>query len=165
MESEEDLLFYVLLLQFTYKKAYISVQSVQIVFFKKTIHPCNYHLGQCIEHFYHPRNFPHASFTSILQGNHCPNFYQHSLFLHVLELYLHGSTQCDLFPVWPLSLNTISLRFIHLWCVSLVWCFILLNSIPLYKYKIYVLYRHSSVDKYSDIIFNKSLCGDTFSFF
>ena len=131
-----------------------------------SIHPCNYHLGQCIEeHFYHPRNFPHASFTSILQGNHCSNFYHHSLVLHVLQLYLHGSTQYDLFPVWLLSLNTISLRFIHLCCVSLVWCFILLNSIPLYKYKIYVLYSHSSVDKYSDIIFNKSLCGDIFSFF
>ena len=33
MESEEDFLFYVLFLQFAYKKAYISVQSVQIVFF------------------------------------------------------------------------------------------------------------------------------------
>ena len=34
MESEEDFLFYLLLLQFAYKKAYISVQSVQIVFLK-----------------------------------------------------------------------------------------------------------------------------------
>ena len=133
-------------------------------FFKKTIHPCNYHLGQCTEHFYHPRNFPHASCTSILQGNHCSNFYHHILVLHDLELYLHGSTQHDLFPVWLLSLNTIPLQFNHL-CVSLVWCFILLNRIPLYKYKIYVLYSHSSGDKYSDIIFNKSLCGDIFSFF
>lgn len=92
--------------------------SVWFKQFWKTIHTCNHHLIESIEHFHHTRKFPHAAFRSVLHGNHHYNFYHHKLFLFVLKFYTNGSIWYIIFTVWLLSINIIFLRFINLLCIT-----------------------------------------------
>lgn len=60
------------------------------------------------------------------------DFYPHWLVLPVLELHLNGNTQDVICCVWFLLLNIMSVRFLHIACVSSC-SFLFLSNISLCK--------------------------------
>lgn len=50
------------------------------------------------------------------------------------ELCMNEIIQYVLFCVWLLSHNIVSVRVIHVFCISVVHSFLSLSNIPLYKY-------------------------------
>lgn len=82
---------------------------------------CNPHLAQDAEHEQHPRNI----------SEECP---QCQVVLTNLELNSSGIIPNVHFDVWFFTLKTMSVRFIYVWFVAIIWFCDCLNSIPMDKY-------------------------------
>lgn len=117
-------LFFFIFSLYTINSLFIVYSSVSLT----SIWSCVYH--RIVQNVYHPSKLSHAAFFwsvplffDLTLGN------QWSCF-HPCKFYLF---QCVVFSAWLFSLSAMSVRYSSMFiCVSAVWCFLLLSSIPFY---------------------------------
>ena len=106
----------------------INSHSVQFCESDKHMVMCpSPHSSEC---FYHPSELPHAAVLLSVPLFFHPALGNQWWCFHPCKFCLF---QCVAFWAWLFSLSTMYLRYSSmLLCVSVVWCFLLLSSIPFY---------------------------------